>query len=450
MFIDTFPDEKEKEPLSALPQLIKVLDPSFKLFKSFQRIFHYSDELKFFHFGGLIENPKNISDGKSHKSTSGGYSLDSEEMALLKFIGESIERYCLDVYKNKDLIFSSYKDVKNHAIDIHSIVAVSDKQKQNPYFKRFIISDTDVLGWVRGISLKTGKSTLIPAQLVYLSYTFPKNEKIIYMPISTGAAGGTSLLAALRRGICEIIERDAFLIGYLNKLSPPKIDLKSLKNRDINHWLQLFERYKLELSVLDITTELGIPTFLSVVLDHTGIGSAVSAGLKTHLNPLEAILDSIKESQHPRCWVRRMAEEDSGKIKKIRPFDIKTLEERALYWFPIKRINNISFLLKRKAENLKKYNFSSATSEKDQLRLVLQKLWDYDMDAYFVDITQSKFRALGYKVVKVIIPQLSPFYLNEDVRYFGGTRLYNVPVTLGLRNKPLSEESLNQVPHPFL
>lgn len=450
MFIDLCADEEEKKPQEILPSLVKVLDPSLKLFKSYRRIPHYTDEIKFFHFGGLLENKKGISDGHDHKSSSAGYSLDSRETALLKFIGESIERYCLDIYKEKNLVFGSYKKLKNRAIDIHRIVALSEKQKQNPNLSRFIFDDSSTFAWVQGLSLKTGKPVLIPAQLIYLSYTYPRDEKIIYLPISTGAAGGTSLLAAIRRGICEIIERDAFLITYLNKLTPFKVNLKLLKNKDVNHWLELFDRYKLELSVLDITTELGIPTFLSVVIDRTGIGAAVSTGLKTHLNSLEAIVDSIKESQHPRCWVRRLAEGDPDRVKNMKPSEIKSLEERALYWFPKERIHDIAFLLKQKAKKLRKSSYHRSLSEKEQLRLVLQKLWDHDMDAYFVDITLPQFRKLGYHVVKVIIPQLTPFYLNEHVPYFGGKRLYEVPKTIGLKNQPTTEESLNSVPHPFL
>jgi hypothetical protein len=84
-------------------------------------------------------------------------------------------------------------------------------------------------------------------------------------------------------------------------------------------------------------------------------------------------------------------------------------------------------------------------SEKEQLKQILQKLWDHGIDAYFVDITLPKFRKLGYYVVKVIIPQLTPFYLNEKVPYFGGTRLYQVPKVIGLQKK-VTGRPLNLIP----
>ena len=348
------------------------------------------------------------------------------------------------------MIVVSYRELKNRAIDIHTIVALSEKQKRNLKYNKFTFDDESRFAWVRGTSLKTGKTVLIPAQLIYLSYPYLRDDKIIYLPISTGAAGGFSLLSALRRGICEVVERDAFLIAYLNRLSPPNVDLKLLKNKEVDIWLQLFRRYRFELSVLDITSELGIPTFLSLVIDRTGIGSAISTGLKTSLNPLDAIIGSLKESQHPRSWIRNLVETDPTKLKSMNPATIKTLDERALYWFPLEKISDIAFFLKQKPCKLKKYNFKKTMSEKEQLKQVLQKLWDHGMDAYFVDITLPKFRKLGYYVVKVIIPQLTPFYLNEEVPYFGGTRLYQVPKTIGLQKDVTTEDSLNLIPHPFL
>lgn len=440
----------EKTPEKVLPRLIKCLDPQFKLFRTFRDIKHYSDEIKFFHFGGLLAKTSNISDGYDLESSVAGYSRDSREIGLLKFIGESFERFCLNVYRNKNSIWASYKELGDKAIDIKKIVALSQKQLKNENYKRFRYDENSKFLWTKAISLRDGKKYYVPTQLIYLSYKYIPREKIIYLPISTGAAGGSSLLSALRRGICEVIERDAFLITYLNRLHPPKLDLKKLKNPKINEWLELFERYKLNLSVLDITTEFGIPTFLSVVTDRSGIGSAVSTGLKTHLNPIEAILGSIIESQHPRCWIREIAEERPERINKINPGKIKTIEERALYWSPVKRIKDIEFLISQKPKLLKDYIFKKNWSEKQSVEELLARLYKHNMDVYFKDITIPKISRLGYKVVRVIIPQTTPFYLNEAVPYFGGTRLYNVPREMGLKNKATKEEDLNPIPHPFL
>ena len=38
--------------------------------------------------------------------------------------------------------------------------------------------------------------------------------------VTTGLATGQSLEEAIAKGILEVVERDAFMISYLNRLSP--------------------------------------------------------------------------------------------------------------------------------------------------------------------------------------------------------------------------------------
>jgi ribosomal protein S12 methylthiotransferase accessory factor len=69
-----------------------------------------------------------------------------------------------------------------------------------------------------------------------------------------------------------------------------------------------------------------------------------------------------------------------------------------------------------------------------------------------VDITPNiaAVRHTAFKVVMVIIPELQPMHLDERHPYLGGERLYQMPVTLGYKDRPSREEELNPFPHPFL
>ncbi len=72
------------------------------------------------------------------------------------------------------------------------------------------------------------------------------------------------------------------------------------------------------------------------------------------------------------------------------------------------------------------------------------------MEIVYVDISNNKLKKYGIKVVKVIIPQLQPLYLDERYPYLGGTRLYEVPIKLGFLKTAKQENELNKIPHPFL
>jgi ribosomal protein S12 methylthiotransferase accessory factor len=70
----------------------------------------------------------------------------------------------------------------------------------------------------------------VPACLMSLPYSAPfreQGEQTIGPSISTGQAAAASTEAALLGGLCEVIERDAFSIAWLNRLSMPEVQIDS-------------------------------------------------------------------------------------------------------------------------------------------------------------------------------------------------------------------------------
>lgn len=431
-----------------LPLLSRFLGSRYKIIKEIDRLIQYSDDPKFFHFGGGLYPQTNSSKEEIWSTSFSGCSFFSEDEALLRCLGEAIERYCIKRYKKTDLIRVSYREIKHRALDPQTVVCFSEKQRRNPSFKLFNSDENTVFAWKKGVDLISGKSIFIPAQLIYLSYKLIAQERIIYPPISTGAAGGSSIASALVRAIYEIIERDAFLIYYLNKLPGKRIALDLLNNEKIKSFVETIENYNLKVYTIDIASDLKIPTFLSIVIDGTGIGPAVCVGLKTHLDPITAILGSIQEALHPRRWIRGRTEENPELLEEVRGNNINNIEDRALLWYPKRNINKLSFWLNQEAKKVqieeKKLSF------KEQLKAIVEILKKNNMDTYFVDVTAPSVKKIGYHVVKTIIPQLHPFYLIEKYPFFGGKRLYEVPYKLGFIKRKTKEEELNKFPHPFI
>jgi ribosomal protein S12 methylthiotransferase accessory factor len=69
-------------------------------------------------------------------------------------------------------------------------------------------------------------------------------------------------------------------------------------------------------------------------------------------------------------------------------------------------------------------------------------------DVIIVKLTTPEIEEVGFTVVRVIIPGLQPLDVRMDSRYLGGKRLYDVPVSLGYREK-VYEENMCPYPHPF-
>lgn len=435
---------------TSLKKITILTSPQKGVLRKLNRVQHYSDEPKPFKFSAISKSvTKKISDGRDFLSFGVGYSFFSEEEALIKCIGEAIERYCLKVYKKDKFFYGSYKYLKRRGAINPSIIA-SFSEKQRKKLKNINVNSSDNFYWAKGYSLTYNEQVLIPAQLVYLSYKKEPKEKIIRLPLSTGAAGGACLASALCRGIYEVVERDAFMIHWLNKLTPPKVNMRAISDTRVQKILNILERYLLKINVLDITTDLNIPTFLSVLIDETGIGLPVSLGLKSHLNPINAIVGSMQESLNPREWIRREVENNSSLIREVNADEISTTRLRGIFWFDKNKMNKLHFLIKRRPAKkvyLKKIRYLSSG---EQLKILLKIFKNKKYEVSFVDIGMPKIRQSGYEVVFVFIPELHPLYLDEKYPYLGGRRLYQVPRLIGYKNVQKREEDLYQFPHPFL
>jgi ribosomal protein S12 methylthiotransferase accessory factor len=71
------------------------------------------------------------------------------------------------------------------------------------------------------------------------------------------------------------------------------------------------------------------------------------------------------------------------------------------------------------------------------------------VSAYAVDVTSPDVRSAGFRVARVIAPELCQLDVVERARFLGGTRLYEAAYVAGLVDRPLLHAELNPDPHPF-
>lgn len=385
------------------------------------------------------------SDGYGSFTGSSGADF-GEEKALMKAIGEGLERFSLCCYREKNLLLAPYSKISRKALNPLSFVGLSPAQRQaNP---RWRIEETSLFRWAKGFSLLEKKEVFLPAQLVYIGYKYHPQEPVIQQQLSTGAAAAESPEEALYRGICEAVERDAFMITFFNKLSPPLIDSGSINDENLQ---KLFrdcqKRYNLELYLIDMTTDIGLPTVMALIIDRSGGGPAVHLGNSTDLNIKKAVWGAVCESIKGRIFFRSASQKE-----KINPSKIKTFVERSNFWHRPEMIEKVEFLFrgsKKKIgseEELKYQNFSG----KEKLKIVLNLLKKRKIELYGIDITLPPIKEENIWIMKVVSPQLQPLYLNEEMRQLWGERMFKVPQILGYRSNFSSLKELNPLPHPFL
>lgn len=402
---------------------------SHNILRDIHREYFAADEPKFFSYAAPLNSSKGFSDGKPLILNAGGFSFEDKELALLKCLGEAIERFSTLVFRKNLLTYSTFESLMEPAL--------------NPaLFTNKLTTNNTKLGWVKGFSLDQ-EPYLIPAQVIYLNYAGQFKEPRLTQFITTGAAGGFDHESTILRGVYEVIERDAFMLTYLLKIRVPCIKLSTLENSRIDYIIQKAKRYNLELRVFDITNDLQIPSFLSVLIDRTGLGPPVSLGLKSSLSPIDAVIGSMEESFHTRPWMKHELLHGKRGDLKINPRDIKYLLERGLFWMSPKMLKHLDFLLNQPEKGFKL--LQNEITPAKELRLVKNILEEKGFKVFYADITMKNFKKLGYLVYKVIIPELQPLFLNEGRREIRSKRVMDVSAYFGIE-----KAQINPVPHPFL
>ena len=171
-----------------------------------------------------------------------GSDFSSEESAIWKTLGETAERVLWGNshrFYHKKIIQASCGQIREKSIDIFSLAGFSPEQRQR--HDSLLFDEKTKFGWLKVSSLASRKKIFCPAQLLSSRYWREnvktlkcenKPEPMLRWAVTTGLATGQSLEEAILKGILEIIERDAYMITYLNKLPSPEISLENLSEQD--------------------------------------------------------------------------------------------------------------------------------------------------------------------------------------------------------------------------
>ena len=383
------------------------------------------------------------------KEFAGGMSIDNDRNALTAALPEAVERYLwwsTTDYFEKPLVGTSEYVLKRlPAIAPDEFVSYSESQRQShPCFG--LDKDSSFL-WIRGYSHTQAKSIWLPAQVVSAAHTLKPDTKEphILSSITNGLATGPTKEFALLNGAMELVERDAFLITWLNQLTPEKINLDSLAETDsrVKKLVTLCERYRLTLSVVILPTDAPAHAVCAVVQDSSNVGVEVTVGLKAHRELSTAVVGATLEALRIRKTVRFR-----NKHSPISP-DKKASEiersERSQFWGRAGSSANIAFLVQGESVTPEKAVWENDSIEEHWQRFVKWSI-ENDYEITSVDLSKSKKNVSPWQIHHVVMPQFQQMYLNEKMPYLTGKRLTSVPEKFGFmpRKVPFTD-----LPHPF-
>ena len=374
------------------------------------------------------------------KSAGKGSSREQSEVSALC---EAVERY--SGARHGDEVrtrkrFSEYAGGEE-AIHPNDVQLFSDHQLDNarsinarghPYNivpPRF---DPDAeMDWTPVWSLTRRRHRYLPTSMLY---SMPAEERgsSDLVADSNGCAAGNTLEEAVLQGFYELAERDAFAIWWYNRLRVPAVDLSSFDDDYLASASGYYARCERNLWMLDVTSDIGIPTFVALSSRPDAQTEDIIYGAGAHADPRVAALRAVCELNQCLTWLPRPGRGDG------RPAIDDPL---ALWWWKTARLADCSWLEPAADEPFRKasqYPVIETTDTRDDVEYCRGLVEARGMELLVLDQTRPD---IGMPVVRVIVPGMRHFWAR-----FAPGRLYQAPVAMGRRRRPLAEADLNPAP----
>ncbi len=408
----------------------------------------YNDAPHFINFGIQFSNAAGSTDGALMRNMEALGTSRDLEISLSKAVGEFLERYVLTIYKKKNLERGSYHElIKSHYKTLHPL-SVADLFSDRDVDSNIKDLNNSPFYWEKGFRVRDNKSCLIPAQLIYWNYQI--NGEVLLRESNTNGAGGFfTKEGALLSGLYELIQRDAFLAFWLNTLSPPKIDPKTVPHAGFQELVEEASRYGFAIHCLNTTLDTAIPSFIVAIEDLKKTWPAVVIGGGGGANPSQALYHALFEAWSVYYWIR--GQEPFELPKNYKPFADSAVgqAERVRLWGSSEYLDKFAFFLKGEEKKFGDYNFnypSDFNSERDELKEAVYRVESlgegYEVLGFLAD--HPLLDQLNYFVAQVVVPSFIPLYLRESNAPLGSKRLKEIPKKLGF-----SSSELNPWPHPF-
>lgn len=408
------------------------------------------DEPSLFHYLTTVSDTGRFATLTNFRTT-GGVSA-SRYVAIAKAMGEAVERYCSAIFDYHELVYDTAEGLGETAVPPEAFALYRAEQLESGRVPWQPFTRSSPLAWTIGTSLVSGRERMVPAAMVYVPFHYVRSrpDTPIAQPISTGLASHCSFAEAAVSGLCEVIERDAFTITWQAALARPRIAEETLPD-SAHDLLRRFTEVGLAVEVMDITTDLELPTLLTIALTDVTTSPAVTVAAATDPSAEVALIKSLEELAHTRKFARQLLQytpELPVEVEAGHPA-VQTQDHHLRFYCPqhAKPFAELLWSAAERREFPEASTLSSAPAEA-QLEWIVDELDRAGMEAIAFDLTTPDIAACGLSVVRVVVPGAHPLFMGYENRALGGERLYAVPQRLGYPGLAPGRPD-NAYPHPF-
>ena len=392
-------------------------------------------------FSGLADSVDELRAGLSGGSFGKGSTAEQGEASALM---EAIERYS-GIYQGDEIrVTRRFADfAPGEAIVPNDILLFSDAQyrKAQSLFRAPIdeaheehdhhgtptplpFDPSAPLEWSPVWSLRDQTFRYLPTSMLYFFYPGgPSPEQMIHAD-SNGCAAGNTREEAIVQGFLELVERDSYAIWWYSRVQCGEVDLGQFDDpyiRDLKDQLAATGR---KVWAIDITTDLGVPTFVAMSYSDKDGVEFVEYGSGSHFDARIAMLRSLTELNQ-FLSIGLMGARDTSGREESGPFHLQSHP----------------YLLPKGKATLPKglgAEFGRLDT-REQAQACVDIVKRAGLDFLVLDQTRPDIEV---PVMRVVVPGMRHFY-----RRFAPGRLYDIPVKLGWLDRPLGEADLNPL-HP--
>ena len=374
----------------------------------------------------------------------GGASLKRQE-AEAAALGEAVERSSAVLPRRGELVLASYEEIAERSVDPSAWDLFAAETRAEHGFPYRQPSPSEVISWTWGWSLTASQSVLVPASRVFLALDSPLPGDFPDCSLLSGFAVAPSLEEATLRGLLEVIERDAFMIAWANRLL-----LRHLPLAEAGASATAFRQAGLEVRCGLIELDLGAPVAIAMARSTQPGDPAFVLAAAADLSPGDACRRALNELAANRLHVRHCLTQADQHVPS--PPEVRDETAHGLLYARAEMLAEVAFWWEGSAEE------SDVTAESSpapsltpwrQTSSLVEAIGRAGLEVFVVDLTPPEVGELGLCAVKVLVSGAYPMNFDSRWPHFGGRRLRQAPVEVGLRDDPLPVSQLNRVPHPF-
>jgi ribosomal protein S12 methylthiotransferase accessory factor len=346
------------------------------------------------------------------------------DAAFRSCVGEALERYSLIYRGDEALVRRSYDAaamLHPDEIQLFSDAQYARRGEWNASADELFwvperFDPTIDADWMAAFPLSHGGEPLfVPAACCLMWYQFRPGEPEFARADTIGCAAGPSVEAAIAGALLEWVERDALAIWWDNRLRRPGVLLESFDYPELLAVADGLATIGRTLTLLDCTTDLGIPAYVAVAARTDG--SEPLIGAAADLDARTAAYRAASEAGQVWYEVQR-----SGRLSEpMRDWLLHETTERQPFLQPLHDVEAPALPAK--------------TTSHDVWREIVGRLQPAGLDAWVVDHSRSD---VALRVVRCIVPGLRHVWNRR-----APGRLYDVPVAMGWLSSPTPEDQLN-------